>query len=73
MGLKVFDPSLKFDKNELSVLAKGPKFMVREKLSGEEFDVELEKMVVKDKFDKMFRNKDDHRTETPENIGPVRD
>ena len=42
--------SLKFSKNELLVLARGPKFMVRSKLDKEEFKVELEKMVVKQKF-----------------------
>ena len=46
-GSKICDSSLKFDQNELLVLAKDPKFMVRDELQSEDFKVELEKMNVK--------------------------
>ena len=57
-GPMICDSTLKFDMNELKVLAKGPKFMVREELQSEDFKVELEKMIVKQKFDE--RSKDAH-------------
>ena len=70
-GLKVFDASLKFNEDELSVLAKGPKFMVRDKLSSEDFEVELEKMVVLAKYDRLFRGKDDNSEAKPSDSGNV--
>ena len=66
-GLKVFDKSLKFTQDELKVLAKGPKFMIRGELDNEEFEIELEKMVVKDKYNEMFKIEDDCAGETSEN------
>ena len=46
----VYDPSIDLSPDELSVLAKGPKFAVRQKLVEENFRVELEKMVCKEKY-----------------------
>ena len=50
-GPMICDSSLKFDQNELAILAKGPKFMVRSELQSEDFMVEMEQMIVKKKFD----------------------
>ena len=47
LGPFICDKNLVFSKNELKLLSRGPKFMVRSDLSVEDFDVELEKMVVK--------------------------
>ena len=51
--------SISFDKNELKILARGPKFMVREDLCMEDFNIELEKLVAKQKFNDKFNSKDD--------------
>ena len=45
----ICDPSIVFSPDELKILARGPKFMVREDLSSQDFEVELEKMVAKKK------------------------
>ena len=42
-GPFVCDSSINLSKNELKLLARGPKFMVREQLDSESFEVELEK------------------------------
>ena len=55
----ICNDSLKFNKDELLVLARGPKFMVRNELRKEDFKVELEKLVVKQKFDESDESKDD--------------
>ena len=57
-GLWICHDSLKFDNDELKLLSRGPKFMVREELSSVDFNVELEKMVAKKNFD-YNSNKDD--------------
>ena len=51
--------SIKFDEKELSILNKGPKFMIRSDLDENEFELELEKMVAKKKFNSAFKDKDD--------------
>ena len=51
--------SIKFDENELSILNKGPKFMIRNDLDENEFELELEKMVAKKKINSAFKDKDD--------------
>ena len=43
-----------FDENELSILSRGPNFIVRESLSKEEFNIEVEKMIVKKNNDLAF-------------------
>ena len=50
-GLFICHESLKFDKDELSLLSRGPKFMVRDDLSSTDFNVELEKMIAKQNMD----------------------
>ena len=60
-GPMVCDPSLSFDRDELSILARGPKFMVRGELVQEDFNVELEKMVFKQKYAEVSQSKDDCR------------
>ena len=54
----VCDKSIELSPNELKLLARGPKYMVRDELSAEDFEVELEKMIAKKKLDTAF-NKDD--------------
>ena len=58
VGPFVCDSSLKFSENELKVLAKGPKFMVRDELSMESFKVEVEKMIAKKKIDNFVNSSD---------------
>ena len=54
----ICDPSIKLNSNELKLLARGPKFMVREDVKEGDFEVELEKMIAKKKLDSAF-SKDD--------------
>ena len=63
--------SLEFNDNELKLLARGPKFMLRGELSKEDFDVEVEKMVVKRKFEQAFKVEDDlsDAKQVPPNTG----
>ena len=51
--------SIKLSENEVKILSRGPKFMVRDELDSESFDVELEKMVSKKKFNRKFVEEDD--------------
>ena len=54
----ICDSSIKFNKCEAKLLARGPKFMVREELKQEDFELELEKGIqTKCKFDKMQTDK----------------
>ena len=58
-GPFICDPSIQLDENERLLLAKGPKFMVREDLSIGDFNANLEKMVAKKKYDSQFNEKED--------------
>ena len=58
----VCDPSIELSKEELELLARGPKYMIRDVLDREEFEVELEKMVAKQKFDNVFSDSKDDCT-----------
>ena len=46
----VYDNSIQLSEDELKILSKGPKFAVRERLLEENFKLELEKAVCKQKF-----------------------
>ena len=48
----VCDPNIKLSHSEMAFLRRGPRFMVRQELSLNDFKTELEKMVAKDKYDK---------------------
>ena len=63
--------SLEFNDNELKLLARGPKFMLRGELSKEDFDVEVEKMIVKRKFEQKFKTEEDLSVQShvPPNTG----
>ena len=50
LGPMICHPSIKLDENELMVLNRGPKFMVRGKVPLSEFSLELEKSVIKHKY-----------------------
>ena len=58
-GPFICDSRIKLSKDELNLLARGPKFMAREKIDAEAFEVNLEKMIVKKKYDRLFSDKDD--------------
>ena len=58
----ICDPSIKLSDCEKQILAKGPKFMVRQDLDPSEFELELEKMVAKCKYDEMFNGREDDIT-----------
>ena len=55
----ICDDFLTFNDCEMQLLARGPKFMVREELDAEEFTVEVEKMIAKEKFNDTYDGKDD--------------
>ena len=59
LGPFICDESLVFSDCELKLLAKGPKFMIRSEPTSEEFEVEIEKMVVKKKLDTAFNTEED--------------
>ena len=59
LGPMICDDSLKFNSDEMKILSRGPKFMVRNELDLEDFNVELEKMLFKQRFDEMDQGKDD--------------
>ena len=59
----ICDPTVKLDENELAILAKGPKFLVRDELNASEFNLEVESMVAKKKYDTVFNDKDDLENE----------
>ena len=46
----VYDRNISLSQDEMNLLSKGPKFAVRQALTSEDFKVELEKMVSKQKF-----------------------
>ena len=56
LGPMVCDESLRFNANESKLLSRGPKDMVRQELSLEEFRVQMEKMIVKQKLDNAFKD-----------------
>ena len=66
-NLKPLDPETPFlcskdiilSKNELKLLARGPNFMIRENLDLKSFEIEVEKSVVKQKYNNLFTDKDD--------------
>ena len=58
LGPFICDPTIKLSPNELKILSRGPKFMVREDLNNNDFDLEVEKMIVKQKYHRAF-NEDD--------------
>ena len=67
---RVYDPSIKLDDDELSILSKGPKFAVRQKLVREDFRVQLEKMSCKQKFssdglDEEIPSQNSHSSSVP--------
>ena len=55
----ICDKSIRLSKNELLLLSRGPKYMIRGDLSADEFKIEVEKMVCKKKLDNAFRDKED--------------
>ena len=55
----ICDESIKLSPNELKILSRGPKYMVREELSSDEFNLEVEKMVVKQNINEAFKEEDD--------------
>ena len=67
LGPMVCDDSLKFNSDEMKVLSRGPKFMVRNELEFEDFNVEVEKMLFKQRFDEMDQGKDDCVTVSQQN------
>ena len=59
LGPFICHDSIKFSDNEMKILSRGPKFMIRNDLSEEEFKVDIEKMIVKKKYDNCFNEKED--------------
>ena len=65
--LKPLDPETPFicskdiclNENELKLLARGPNFLICDELDAETFDIEVEKAIVKEKYNSMFNSKDD--------------
>ena len=55
----ICNKDVKLSDYELRLLSKGPGFMLRECVDNESFEVELEKMVAKNKFNSWFSNKGD--------------
>ena len=58
-GPFICSDSIKLSAAELKILSRGPKFMIREDLSREDFKVDVEKCVVKKKYDNFFNVKED--------------
>ena len=56
LGPFICDKSIKLSENELLLLSRGPKFMVLEDLSAEEFEIDVEKMVAKKKYNDAFKD-----------------
>ena len=54
LGPMICDEKIDLNKNELRLLSRGPKFMVRDELALEDFKVEMEKMVAKQKYENAF-------------------
>ena len=59
LGPFICKKDLTFNDCELKVLSRGPKFMVRADPIREEFDVEIENMIVKKKLDTAFSDEED--------------
>ena len=70
LGPMVCDSKIQLNKNELELLSRGPKYMVRDKLSLEDFTVELEKMIAKQKLDNAFNREsgEDDLSEEPDTV-----
>ena len=68
LGPFICDPTVKLDENELLILAKGPKYMVRGELDASDFNLEIEAMVAKKKYDTMFNGEDDCSNTTDHSI-----
>ena len=51
--------NIKLSADELKLLSRGPKFMIREDLSRENHQVDVEKMIVKQKYENCFSEKED--------------
>ena len=64
LGPFICSPDIKFNEYELKILSRGPKFMVRQDLSKEEYSVDIEKMIVKKKFNRMFNEFEDDSCES---------
>ena len=69
LGPFICDPKITFSKDELAILARGPKFMVRSELDKEDFKVECEKMIAKKKYDSVFNGVDDNEDDIPKVTG----
>ena len=69
LGPMICDDSLVFNNDEMKILSRGPKFMVRNELDIEDFNVEVEKMLFKQRFDEMDQGKDDCLTVTKQDGG----
>jgi len=59
LGPFICDPNIKLSTDELNILSRGPKFMIREDLSLEDYKVDVEKMVVKQKYNNCFKDLED--------------
>ena len=66
----ICDPSIQLDENELKLLARGPKYMVRDDLSADDFEIELEKMIAKKKLNSAF-NEEEIKEQKPGNGGDL--
>ena len=53
----VCSKEIKLSRCEMALLRKGPKFMMRGDLDEQEFKVDLQKMIIKEKFDKVGQEK----------------
>ena len=58
LGPFICDPKIQLTNNELLLLSRGPKYMVREDLSEDVFDIEIEKMIAKQKYNDGFMEED---------------
>ena len=71
LGPFICHESIKLSNDELMILSRGPKFMIREDLSLEDHKVDVEKMVVKKKFDRCFEDMEDDSPTNPTNSAAV--
>ena len=58
LGPMICDKNISLSENEIKLLSRGPKYMVRDELALEDFMIELKKLVAKQKIDNAF-NEDD--------------
>ena len=70
VGPFICDKSITFTENELKILTKGPKYLVRDELSKEDFKVEVEKMVAKKKIDNMVKDGNGEEDLSADNSSP---